>query len=129
MTDPITDMLNQIKNAQAVGKTEVVLPLSKIKNEIADILSKEGFLGEVKKATKGKIKSLKITLKYDNEVPAIEGFKRISKPGQRIYQGFSEIRKVRGGYGMSIVSTSQGLMTNKDARYKKVGGEIICQVW
>ena len=129
MTDPITDMLNQIKNAQAVGKTEVLLPLSKIKNEIADILSKEGFLGEVKKATKGKIKSLKITLKYDNEVPAIEGFKRISKPGQRIYQGFSEIRKVRGGYGMSIVSTSQGLMTNKDARYKKVGGEIICQVW
>lgn len=129
MTDPITDMLNQIKNAQAVQKTEVLVPLSKIKNEIADILSKEGFIGEVKKATKGKIKSLKITLKYDNEVPAIAGFKRVSKPGQRIYQGFSEIKKVRGGYGLSIISTSKGLMTNKDARYKKMGGEVICQVW
>ena len=129
MTDPITDMLNQIKNAQAVGKTEVLIPLSKIKNEIAVILSKENFVGEVKKATKDKIKALKITLKYDNEVPAIAGFKRVSKPGQRIYQGFSEIRKVHGGYGISIVSTSKGLMTNKDARYKKLGGEIICQVW
>ena len=129
MTDPITDMLNQIKNGQAVGKTEVLVPLSKIKNEIAEILSKEGFLGEVKKSVKGKIKVLKISLKYDNEVPAIAGFKRVSKPGQRIYQGFSEIKKVRGGYGMSIISTSKGLMTNKDARYKKIGGEIICQVW
>jgi len=129
MTDPITDMLNQIRNGQAVGKTEVLIPLSKIKNEIALILSKEGFVGEVKKAAKGKIKGLKITLKYDNLVPAIAGFKRISKPGQRIYNGVSEIRKVHGGYGISIISTSKGLMTNKDARYKKLGGEVICQVW
>ena len=129
MTDPITDMLNQIKNAEAVAKTEVLIPLSKIKNEIANILYKEGFVGEVKKATKGKIKSLKITLKYNNEVPAMEGFKRVSKPGQRIYQGFSDIKKVRGGYGMSIISTSKGLMTNKDARYKKLGGEVIANIW
>ena len=129
MTDPITDMLNQIKNAQAVGKTEVLVPLSKIKNEIATLLSKENFVGDVKKTTKGKIKSLKITLKYAEGIPAIEGFKRVSKPGQRIYEGFTEIRKVHGGYGISIVSTPKGLMTNKDARYKKVGGEIICQVW
>jgi len=129
MTDPITDMLNQIRNAEAVAKTEVLVPLSKIKNEIADILSKEGFVGEVKKAVKGKIKSLKITLKYDNGVPAISGFKRVSKPGQRIYNAVSEIRKVRGGYGISIISTSKGLMTNKDARYKKMGGEVICQIW
>jgi small subunit ribosomal protein S8 len=129
MTDPITDMLNQIRNAQAVGKTEVLLPLSKIKNEIANILSKEGFVGEVKKAAKGNIKGLKIILKYDNGVPAVAGFKRVSKPGQRIYQGFAEIRKVHGGYGMSIISTSKGLMTNKEARYKKMGGEVICQVW
>jgi len=129
MTDPITDMLNQIKNGQAVGKTEVLVPLSNIKNEIAEILFKEGFVGEVKKAAKGKIKSLKISLKYDNEIPAIAGFKRISKPGQRIYNGVSEIRKVHGGYGISIISTSKGLMTNKDARYKKLGGEIICQIW
>lgn len=129
MTDPITDMLNQIKNAEAVGKTEVLIPLSKIKNEIAAILSKEGFVGEVKKAVKEKIKVLKISLKYDNEIPAIAGFKRVSKPGQRIYQGVHDIKKVHGGYGISIISTSKGLMTNKDARYKKMGGEVICQVW
>jgi len=129
MTDPITDMLNQIKNAQAVQKTEVSVPLSKIKNEIAAILIKEGFILEAKKATKGKIKILKITLKFNDGMPALTGFKRVSKPGQRIYNAVSEIRKVRGGYGLSIISTSQGLMTNKDARYKKVGGEVICQVW
>jgi len=129
MTDPITDMLNQIKNAEAVGKTDVLVPLSKIKNEIADILFKEGYVGEVKKTTKEKIKSLKISLKYDNGLPAIAGFKRVSKPGQRIYNGVSEIRKVHGGYGLSIISTSKGLMTNKDARYKKIGGEVICQIW
>lgn len=129
MTDPITDLLNQIKNAEAVAKPEVLIPLSKIKNEIANILFKEGFIGEVKKATKGKIKSLKITLRYNNEVPALEGFKRISKPGQRIYEGFADLRKVRGGFGISIISTSKGLMTNKEARYKKLGGEVICKVW
>lgn len=129
MTDPITDMLNQIRNAQAVGKTEVLIPLSKIKNEIATLLSKEGFLGEVKKAMKGKIKALKITLKYDNGVPVIAGLRRTSKPGQRIYEGFAEIKKVRGGFGISVVSTSKGLMTNKEARKQKLGGEIICQIW
>ena len=129
MTDPITDMLNQISNAQAVGKTEVLIPLSKIKSEIANILAKENFIGEVKKAAKGKMKALKITLKYDNEVPAIAGFKRVSKPGQRIYEGVHAIKKVHGGYGISIISTSKGLMTDKDAKYKKLGGEIICQVW
>jgi len=129
MTDPITDMLNQIKNAEAVGKTEVLIPLSKMKNEIASILSKKNFIGEVKKTAKGKIKVLKINLKYDNGIPAMAGFKRISKPGQRIYQGVSEIKKVHGGYGISIVSTSKGLMTNKDARYKKIGGEVIAEIW
>jgi small subunit ribosomal protein S8 len=133
MTDPITDMLNQIRNAQAVGKTEVLLPMSKIKNEIANILAKEGFVGEVKKTTKGKIKALKITLKYDNGyplgAPAISGMKRVSKPGQRIYEPVHNIKKVHGGFGISIISTSKGLMTNKEARKQKLGGEIICQIW
>lgn len=129
MTDPITDMLNQIKNAQAVGKTEVLVPLSRIKNDIAVILSQENFVGEAKKATKGKEKLLKISLKYDNGVPAMSGYKRISKPGQRIYQGFSEIKKVHGGYGISVISTSKGIMTNKEARKQKLGGEVMCQVW
>jgi len=130
MTDPITDMLNQIRNAQAVGKTEILIPFSNLKNEIATLLSKEGFVGEVKKAVKGKIKGLKITLKYDiGGDPAISGLQRVSKPGQRIYDTVSEIKKVHGGYGISIVSTSKGLMTNKEARKQKIGGEIICQVW
>ncbi len=129
MTDPITDMLNQIRNAQAVGKTEVLIPLSKIKKEIANLLLKEGFVGEIKNGMKGKIKALKITLKYDNGVPAISGLKRVSKPGQRIYEGFSEIKRVHGGYGISIVSTPKGLMTNSQARKQKLGGEVICQVW
>lgn len=129
MTDPITDMLNQIRNAEAVEKPEILIPYSKIKNEIANLLAKEGFVGEIKKANKGKVKSLKITLKYDNGVPAIAGSKRVSKPGQRIYEGAMDIKKVHGGFGISIVSTSKGLMTNKDARKNKLGGEILCQIW
>ena len=129
MTDPITDLLNQIRNAQAVGKTEVLIPTSKIKKEIANLLAKEGFVGEIKNGMKGKIKALKITLKYENDLPAVSGLKRVSKPGQRIYEGYDEIKRVRGGYGISIVSTSKGLMTNKEARKQKLGGEVICQVW
>lgn len=129
MTDPITDLLNQIRNAQAVGKTEVLIPSSKIKLEIANLLSKEGFVGEVKKTVKGKIRAIKIGLKYEQGVPAIAGLKRVSKPGQRIYEGVSEIKKVHGGYGISVVSTSKGLMTNKEAKKLKIGGEIICQIW
>ncbi len=129
MTDPITDMLNQIRNAQQAGKAEVLVPLSKIKNEIANILSKEGFIGEVKKAMKGKIKSLKITLKYEDGVPQISGAKRVSKPGQRIYQSANEFKKVHGGYGILIVSTSKGLMIGREAKKQNLGGEVICQIW
>lgn len=129
ITDPITDMLNQIKNAEAVGKTEVLLPLSNLKHEIAIMLSKEGFVGEVKKTTKGKVKQLKIALKYDNGVPAMEGFKRISKPGQRIYSKVHDIKKVRGGFGVAVISTPKGLMNGKDARKAKLGGEVLLEVW
>ncbi len=97
MTDPITDMLNQIRNAQAVEKTEVVLFFSKLKSEIATLLVAEGFLADIKKVAKGKVKMLKLGLKYNTGVPAIEGSKRVSKPGQRIYAGFDELKKVRGG--------------------------------
>ncbi len=129
MTDPITDMLNQIRNAQAVGKTEVVLHFSKLKYEVAMLLSKEEFIGDVKKVKKGKGNLLKINLKYDNGVPAIEGIKRVSKPGQRIYAGTKEIKRVRGGFGMSVVSTPKGLMTNTDARKSRLGGEVLLEVW
>ena len=129
MTDPITDMLNRIKSAQAVGKTDVLVPLSKIKNEIAKILSKESFVGEVKKIAKGKTSVLKITLKYNDKEPAIDGTKRVSKPGQRIYQPVHEIKKVKGGYGIAIISTSKGLMTNKEAKKAKLGGEVLLEIW
>ena len=129
MTDPITDMLNQIKNAEAVQKAEVILPFSKLKNEIALIMQKENFLGEVKKVSKGKLKLLKLTLKYDNGLPAMEGFKRVSKPGQRIYTKYQEIKKVRGGYGKMILSTPKGLMTGVEAKKSKLGGEVLMEVW
>ena len=129
MTDPITDMLNQIRNAIAVAKQEVLIPFSKLKNEIANILSQESFIGEVKKVAKGKNKIMKIVLKYENGVPAIEGSRRVSKPGQRIYVKASEIRKVRGGFGTAVISTPKGLMTNDQARKSKLGGEILLEVW
>ena len=129
MTDPITDMLNQIRNAEAVKKPEVFIPSSKEKYEIARILSEAGFAGEVKKTVKGKNKMIKINLKYDNGAPAISGVKRISKPGQRIYVKLHDIKLVKGGYGISIISTSKGLMTNREARKNKFGGEVICEIW
>jgi small subunit ribosomal protein S8 len=129
MIDPITEMLNQIRNAQAVKKTEVLVPFSKIKNEIAMIFLKEGFADDVKKSVKAGQKALKIVLKYDNGESVISGIKRVSKQGQRIYEKSAEIKKVHGGYGISIISTSKGLMTNKDAKKQKLGGEVICQVW
>ena len=129
MTDPITDMLNQIRNSQAVQKPEVLILASNLKYEIAKVLQAAGFLGEIKKAVKGKSKILKIVLKYENGLVAISGMKRISKPGQRIYVKFHEIKPVRGGYGISVMSTPKGIMTNKEAKKQKLGGEVLLEVW
>jgi len=129
MTDPITDMLNRIRNAQAVLKPTVDVPISKIKLEICQILAREGLIkGFEKKGRKNK-KIIQITLQYDGKIPAISGMKRISKPGQKIYLPYKKIRKVKGGYGLSIISTSKGLMTNKETRKKRLGGEVICELW
>jgi len=126
MTDPIADMLNRIRNAQAVSKEIVVIPFSNLKYEIAKILEKEKLIGKIEKKGRKSRKTIEITLKY----PAvITGLRRISKPGQRIYTSVKEIKPVRGGYGISIVSTPKGLMTNKEAKRKKLGGEIICEIW
>lgn len=129
MTDPITDMLNYIRNAKAINKPEVLVPFSVLKYEIAMTLSKAGFLGEVKKATKGKTKAIKMQLKYTNGLSAIEDLKRISKPGQRIYVKADEIKKVRGGFGISVISTPKGLMTGLEARKAKLGGEVLLEIW
>lgn len=128
-SDPITDMFNRITSAQAVAKPEITLPYSEIKSNIAGILSKEGFVGAVSKASKGKLKVLKIALKYEQGLPALSGIKRVSKPGQRIYKGTADIRKVRGGFGTSIISTPKGVMTGLEAKKQNLGGEVICEVW
>jgi small subunit ribosomal protein S8 len=127
--DPISDMLTAIKNAQAVKKETVEVPFSNLKFEIAKILEKNGFVEKVGKKGVKKKKVIEIKLKYENGLPAISGLKRISKPGQRIYLPVKKIRKVKGGYGIAIISTSKGVMTDKEARKLKVGGEILCEVW
>jgi len=127
--DPIADMLNRIKNAQAVGNPTVEFPFSNLKNEVAKILEKEGFIDKIEKKGRKTKKTIEITLKYDNKVPAISGLKKISKPGQRIYLDSTKIKKVRDGYGIAIISTSKGLMTDKEARKNKIGGEVLCEVW
>ena len=127
--DPIADMLTSIRNAQAVSKETVKVPFSKLKFELAKVLEKNGFLKKVEKKGRGIKKFIEIKLKYEDKIPVISGIKKISKPGQRIYSGSKELRPVRSGYGISIISTSKGLMTNKEARKQNIGGEVICQVW
>jgi len=130
MTDPICDMLNRIRNAQAVLKETVDIPFSDLKYGIAKILEKKGFVAKVEKKGKKVRRTIEITLKYDANQPVISGLKRISKPGQRIYKKAREIKPVKGGYGVAVISTpKEGLMTDKEARKKKLGGEVICEVW
>ncbi|MEK7167308.1 MAG: 30S ribosomal protein S8 [Patescibacteria group bacterium] len=146
MTDPIADMLTRIRNALAVKKTEILMPFSKIKFNIAKILEKEKLIKKVEKTNllseiderdkkqKEKIKTnfdqLKIILKYDEDgSPKIKKLKRISKPGCRIYTTKDKLPWVLNNFGIAIISSSQGLMTNKEAREKKIGGEIICEIY
>jgi small subunit ribosomal protein S8 len=127
--DPISDMLSSIKNALAVRQAMVAIPFSNLKYNITKLFEKEGFIDKVEKKGKRSNRLIEITLKYSENVPAISGLKRISKPGQRIYSDWKKIKRVKGGYGTAIVSTSKGLMTNKEARKNKLGGEIICEIW
>ena len=128
--DTISDMLTRIRNAQAVKKSEVVLPFSKFKHSLAQLLASEGWIKGLTIKEDGSFKNLVLELKYTSEgLPVISGITRISKPGQRIYSKNSEIPRSLGGVGTTIVSTSKGLMTDKLARKNKVGGEVICQVW
>ncbi len=127
--DPISDMLNSIKNAQAVNLAQIEVGFSNLKYEIAKILERKGFVEKAAKSGKKMGKILEIVLKYDNKVPVISGIKKISKPGQRIYSPAQKIKSVRGGYGFAIVSTSKGLMTGSEAKKQNLGGEIICEIW
>jgi len=122
-------MFTKIRNAAAVKKEAVEIPFSYVKYEIAKILKENGFVKEVDKRGRGTKKVIKVVLNYKEGEPVISGIKRVSKPGQRIYKGTREIRPVKSGYGLAIISTPKGLMTDKQAKKAKVGGEIICEVW
>ncbi len=128
INDPISDMLTRLRNALAAKKTEVLLPFSKIKMALAEILEREGYILKAEKI-EGRFGEIKIELKYVNREPAINCLKRISTPGRRIYAGKDRLPKVRNELGVAIISTSQGLMTNKEARKKKVGGEVLCEIY
>lgn len=128
MTDPISDMLSRIRNAQAVRKAEVVLPYSNQKFGIAKILEKEAFVSEVKKDSEGKFPVIRIGLLYKDRSPAISSIKRISKPGKRVYAKHNELPRVLSDLGIAIISTPNGLMTNKEARTRHLGGEVICEI-
>ena len=128
MTDPISDMLARIRNAQMALLPNCDVPHSRIKADIAAILKKEGYVSEVALESKP-IKTLRLKLKYNGKKGVIDGLQRISSPGLRHYVGATEMPRVRNGLGIAIVSTSQGVMSGQEARKKNVGGEILCHVW
>ena len=131
MSDPIADMLTRIRNANTAKHAIVDVPASKIKVAIADILVKEGYVAKYEIVEDGNFKNIRITLKYgaDKNEKIITGLKRISKPGLRIYAGKNELPRVLGGLGIAILSTNQGVITDKEARKLQVGGEVLAFVW
>ena len=128
LSDPIGDMLARIKNAQVRNHSKVTLPSSKFKSKIADVLKAEGYIIDYK-INDDKKPSIEINLKYNSGNPVINTIERISKPGRRIFSSASSLPKINNGLGIAIVSTPQGVMTDVDARKKKLGGEIICKVF
>ncbi|PKR83128.1 30S ribosomal protein S8 [Heyndrickxia camelliae] len=130
MTDPIADLLTRIRNANMVRHEKLEVPASKIKKEVAEILKREGFVRDVEYIEDNKQGIIRIFLKYGtNNERVITGIKRISKPGLRVYAKADEVPKVLNGLGIAIVSTSQGVLTDKEARNKQVGGEVLAYVW
>ncbi len=128
-TDPISDMLTRIRNAIAVGKSEVVLPHSKIKQAVAELLQKSGFISEVKADGEGITKKIFIKINNESENAKITEIARISRPGRRLYARANDIPVIKQGRGVVILSTSKGIMTGDDAKKAKIGGELICKVY
>ena len=132
MTDPLADMLTRLRNANVAMHDEVTMPSSKLKVALATVLEKEGYITghSVAPASSGPGDVLTITLKYSPErLRTISGLRRVSKPGLRVYSSAHDVPRVLGGLGVAIVSTSQGLMTDREARKRRVGGEVLCYVW
>ena len=128
MTDPISDMLTRIRNSQKARKVSVSMPASSAKEAVARVLKDEGYITDYSVSGEGATKELSVELKYFEGMPVIESIKRASRPGLRIYRGKESLPKVLGGLGVAIVSTSAGVMSDREAREKGIGGEVICIV-
>jgi small subunit ribosomal protein S8 len=129
MTDPIADMLTRIRNALLARRSEVRMPFSNMKFSIAKILEKEAYVGAVQQVGEGTKRELLVSLKYVNQRPAIRRIARISRPGRRVYRGARELPFVLSDRGLAVISTPNGLMTNKEARKRRLGGEVLCEVY
>lgn len=130
LTDPVSDMLTRIRNANQALHEKVTMPTSKLKEEIARILAAEGYIDGYEVIGTGARRTLSVTLRYAaNRKRVIEGLRRVSSPGRRVYVGAAELPRVLGGLGVAVVSTSQGLLPDREARHRKLGGEILCEVW
>ncbi|MGH8512603.1 MAG: 30S ribosomal protein S8 [Gammaproteobacteria bacterium] len=128
MQDPIADMLTRIRNAQAARKAEVSMPESKQRVAIAEVLKREGYIEDFRSEANDALRTLTITLKYFEGRPVIEDLRRVSRPGLRVYRAKDAIPKVRGGLGVTVLSTSRGVLTDREARRQGLGGEIICYI-
>ena len=130
VTDPISDLLTRLRNASMVSKPSVSIPHSNFKLELAKLLKNEGYVSDVKVSGEGVKKLIDIDMKYSDEgMSVISGMNRLSKPGQRVYSSFDKLPRNNGGLGTVIVSTSRGLLSDSEARKRKLGGELICEVW
>lgn len=128
MSDPIADLLTRIRNAAHAGLPEVEAPYSRLKENLAAILKREGYIKDFTVAGQT-VKTIKLYLKYEGRQPVVEGLQRVSKPGRRVYTTATAAPRVRGGLGIAVLSTSKGLMTDAEARKNRLGGEILCYVW
>ena len=130
MTDPIADMLTRIRNAVRVEHPEVEMPLSKVKRGLAEVLKREGYIWDFEEVSGQPVNTLKLHLKYGpNGERLIRHLKRVSKPGNRVYSGASDLRPILNGLGISILSTSGGVISDREARQRNLGGEVLCELW
>jgi small subunit ribosomal protein S8 len=129
VTDPIADFLTRIRNASKAKKIRVDIPSSKMKISLADILRKQNFIEDYNIVEDNKQNTIRVVLKYRNGVPALSGLKRISSPGLKVYKNAEDLPRVLNGLGIAVISTSKGLLTDKEAKKEAVGGEIVCYIW
>jgi small subunit ribosomal protein S8 len=128
--DPITDLLNRLRNAMTAGHERVDIPASRVKENVLRVLAEEGYIGPYRRVEEKGRQRLRVSLKYDSDgEPIVNGLERVSRPGRRVYAAAAEIPQVLDGLGMSIVSTSKGIVTGRQAREQRLGGEILCNVW